>query len=213
MTDQLPIFYSFRRCPYAMRARLALAYSNVQLEHREIILKNKPAPMLEASPKGTVPVLVLVDGTVIDESLDIMLWALAKNDPDHWLPHKPQPREPAQSELIMTLIEENDQVFKKHLDRYKYADRFPEHPQSFYREQGELFLQKLDERLAVQPFLMSEQITLADMAIAPFVRQFAHVDRDWFYQSRYQHLQRWLTQFLASDLFQSIMKKKPLWKA
>ena len=190
-----------------MRARLALTYSGVQLEHREIVLKNKPASMLEASPKGTVPVLVLQDSSVIDESLDIMLWALQKSDPDNWLPE-----EEKYSHQIMSLIEENDQVFKKHLDRYKYADRFPEHPQSYYREQGELFLDKLNVKLASQPFLMGNQATLADRAIAPFIRQFAHVDRDWFYQSRYQHLQLWLSQFLESELFQCIMKKWPLWE-
>ncbi len=189
-----------------MRARLALTYAEIALDHREIILKNKPSAMLEASPKGTVPVLVLENGSILDESLDIMLWALNQNDPDGWLPS-------SITDEIMSLINENDQVFKKHLDHYKYADRFPEHPQSFYREQGGIFLSQLDHVLASQLFLMGDKPTLADMAIAPFIRQFAHVDRDWFYKSEYHQLQHWLTQFLESEIFFKIMKKWPLWQA
>ena len=199
----LPVFYSFRRCPYAMRARLAIAVSGVDVEHREILLKNKPAAMLEASPKGTVPVLMLSDGRVIDESFEIMEWALAINDSENWL---------AVSEQAQALIQENDQVFKKHLDQYKYADRFPEHPQSHYRELGEGFLNKLEQRLQNQPFLMGSRFTLADAAIAPFIRQFAHVDRDWFFSSEYKALQAWLNRFLESELFINIMKKHPVWE-
>nr|WP_062268227.1 glutathione S-transferase [Endozoicomonas arenosclerae] len=201
-----PILYSFRRCPYAMRARLALTYSGSELEHREILLKNKPQAMLEASPKGTVPVLVLPEGKVIDESLDIMLWALAVNDPQNWLPESSEDKS-----AIMALIKKNDFEFKSQLDRYKYADRHPEHPMEYYRSQGELFLEQLDSLLSNQDYLMGDKLTLADMAIAPFIRQFAHVDRDWFYSTRYENLQQWLKAFLESKLFIQIMIKHPVW--
>jgi glutathione S-transferase len=189
-----------------MRARLALTSSGIELEHREIILRNKPESMLAASPKGTVPVLIVAENRVIDESLDIMLWALSINDPQGWLP--------ANTEAvtkIRSLIQENDSVFKPNLDRYKYAGRYPEHPQDYYRSQGEVFLQTLETRLTEQRFLMGDSMTLADAAIAPFIRQFAHVDREWFFSSSYEHLKNWLTRFLESELFLDIMKKHPLW--
>ena len=201
-----PILYSFRRCPYAMRARLALTYTAIPLEHRDILLKNKPQAMLCASPKGTVPVLVLSDGKVIDESLDIMLWALAINDPQHWLTENLNDRAE-----VMALIQKSDLEFKPLLDRYKYADRHPEHPMEYYRTQGERFIELLDCKLSNQNYLMGDEVTLADMAIAPFIRQFAHVDRNWFYSTPHQGVQRWLTKFLESELFLQIMTKHPLW--
>ncbi|WOG26591.1 glutathione S-transferase [Endozoicomonas sp. 8E] len=202
-----PILYSFRRCPYAMRARLALTYSGISLEHREILLKNKPQAMLCVSPKGTVPVLVLPEGRVIDESLDIMLWALAINDPENWLPGNPGDRAE-----IMALIRKSDVEFKPRLDRYKYADRHPEHPMEFYRTQGEEFIALLDSKLSNQNGLMGDRVTLADMAIAPFIRQFAHVDRNWFYSTPYWRVHQWLKRFLESGLFLQIMGKHPLWE-
>ncbi|AZC37266.1 glutathione S-transferase [Pseudomonas chlororaphis] len=194
--------YSFRRCPYAMRARLALRYSGVPLEIVEVSLKAKPAEMLALSPKGTVPVLS-VDGRVIDESLDIMRWALAQHDPQDWLLKDDGPAQ----QRIEALIEENDQVFKLHLNRYKYAERYPEQPMEYYRGQGELFLRQLDELLSQRDYLLAEHPSLADMALAPFVRQFAHVDREWFAQTPYRHLQRWLQRFLESELFVAVMAK------
>ena len=190
------VLYSFRRCPYAMRARMALRYSGVPLSIVEVSLKAKPAQMLAASPKGTVPVLVCADGSVIEQSLDIMHWALARHDPDNW-------SQPGCNELI----EANDTTFKVLLDRYKYAIRYPEHPMAFYRAQGAEFLQRLEDVLTRSPYLAGPALSLADVALAPFVRQFAHVDRDWFAQAPYPHLNAWLERFLASELFSSVMRK------
>ncbi|CAI8822376.1 MULTISPECIES: glutathione S-transferase [Pseudomonas] len=190
--------YSFRRCPYAMRARMALRYSGVPVEIVEVSLKAKPAQMLAISPKGTVPVLD-ADGQVIDESLEIMHWALAQHDPDDWLL--------GGDSRIAELIEANDQVFKIHLNRYKYAERYPEQPMEVYRAEGALFLQKLDELLEGRDYLLTAHPSLADIALLPFVRQFAHVDRDWFAQTPYVRLQAWLQRFLESELFTGIMKK------
>ena len=190
--------YSFRRCPYAMRARMALRYSGVPVDIVEVSLKAKPAQMLAISPKGTVPVLD-AGGQVIDESLEIMRWALAQNDPDDWLL--------AGDSRIAELIEANDQGFKVHLNRYKYAERYPEQPMEVYRAEGALFLQRLDESLEGREYLLADHPSLADIALLPFVRQFAHVDREWFAQTPYPRLQAWLQRFLESELFTSIMKK------
>ena len=190
--------YSFRRCPYAMRARMALRYSGVPVEIVEVSLKAKPAEMLAISPKGTVPVLD-ADGQVIDESLEIMRWALAQHDPDDWLL--------GGDSRIAGLIEANDQGFKVHLNRYKYAERYPEQPMEVYRAEGALFLQQLDELLEGRDYLLSDHLSLADVALLPFVRQFAHVDREWFAQTPYVRLQVWLQGFLESELFTAIMKK------
>ena len=190
--------YSFRRCPYAMRARMALRYSGVPVDIVEVSLKAKPAAMLAISPKGTVPVLN-AGGRVIDESLEIMRWALAQNDPDDWLL--------AGDSRIAELIEANDQGFKVHLNRYKYAERYPEQPMEVYRAEGALFLQSLDELLTDRDYLLTDHTSLADVALLPFVRQFAHVDREWFAQTPYVRLQVWLQRLLESELFTSVMKK------
>jgi len=192
------LLYSFRRCPYAMRARLALRYSGVAVRIIEVSLKAKPAEMLALSPKGTVPVLS-VEGRVIEESLEIMQWALAQHDPDDWLLQG----DPA----VLALIAENDQVFKHHLNRYKYAERYPEQPMEHYRAEGEVFLQKLEGLLAEREYLLAEHLSLADAALAPFVRQFAHVDREWFAGTAYDRLQAWLHRFLESPLFTAVMAK------
>jgi glutathione S-transferase len=202
----LPILYSFRRCPYAIRARMALHYAGLAYELREVLLSNKPAAMLEASGKGTVPVLCLPDGQVIDESVDVMLWALALNDPDGWLPAE-------QKGEVSQLIRENDFGFKIHLDHYKYWDRHPQHPQSHYREQAGTFLHRLELRLSANSFLMGDKPGMADFAIFPFVRQFAFVDKAWFDQSPYSRLQLWLQYFLESSLFRVVMRKSPPWQA
>lgn len=190
--------YSFRRCPYAMRARMALRYSGVPVDIVEVSLKAKPAEMLAISPKGTVPVLD-ADGRVIDESLEIMRWALAQNDPQDWLL--------SGDARVAELIEANDQVFKVHLNRYKYAERYPEQPMEVYRAEGEMFLRRLEELLEGRDYLLTDHPSLADVALMPFVRQFAHVDREWFAQTPYVRLQAWLQRFLESELFTSIMKK------
>ncbi|MGF6330340.1 glutathione S-transferase [Pseudomonas sp. BS3782 TE3695] len=194
--------YSFRRCPYAMRARMALRYSGVAVQIVEVSLKAKPAEMLALSSKGTVPVLS-VDGRVIDESLDIMRWALAQNDPQDWLLKD----DPQAQQRSAALIEENDQVFKVHLNRYKYAEHYPEQPMAVYRAEGEVFLGKLDELLEGRDYLLADHPSLADIALMPFVRQFAHVDREWFGQTPYVRLQAWLQRFIDSDLFTSVMAK------
>jgi glutathione S-transferase len=190
--------YSFRRCPYAMRARMALRYSAIPVDIVEVSLKAKPAEMLAISPKGTVPVLN-AGGQVIDESLEIMRWALAQHDPQGWLLDG--------DARIAELIEANDQGFKMQLNRYKYAERYPQQPMEVYRAEGALFLQKLNEMLKDRDYLLAERPSLADIALLPFVRQFAHVDREWFAQTPYVRLQAWLQRFLESELFTSIMKK------
>ena len=196
------VLYSFRRCPYAMRARAALRYAGCAVQIHEVSLKAKPPEMLERSPKGTVPVLVLED-QVIDQSLDIMHWALAQNDPDGWLliDNGDGRRD------IQALIEENDQVFKQHLDRYKYFVRHPEYPQEHYRQLGEMFLQKLEARLLNRDFLVADQVTLADIALAPFIRQFSAVDPEWFASCPYPMVRGWLQRFVDSELFKAVMVK------
>lgn len=202
-----PVLYSFRRCPYAIRARLAIKYAGQTVLLREVLLTDKPAEMLASSPKGTVPVLVLPGGRVIDESRDIMSWALSNHDPDHW-----QPLDQESQELADELMAMNDGSFKLQLDHYKYADRFPEHPAEFYRQQAEVFLQRLDRQLAQHRYLLSEQLSVADVAIFPFIRQFASVDRHWFDDSDYQALRNWLDDLLAWPLFKEVMHKYPRWR-
>ena len=199
-----PILYSFRRCPFAIRARMTLNYAALGVELREVLLRDKPPSMLIASPKGTVPILILPDGSVIDESIEVMRWALTRSDPDHWW------REDMATE-INTLVEENDLVFKRHLDHYKYADRYPAHPQEFYRDEAEKFLSQLEHRLVLKRYLMDDQLTFPDVAVFPFVRQFAFVDKTWFDQAPYPKLQAWLQSFLDSELFSAVMKKFPVW--
>jgi glutathione S-transferase len=194
----LPLLYTFRRCPYAIRARLAIKISDVEVEMCEVDLRHKPQAMLDCSPKGTVPALQLVDGKVLDESLDIMRWALAINDPESWMNDSAEARE---------LIAQNDSSFKQNLDRYKYADRYPEHSIEHHREQAELFLRLLNDRLTNQKYLMSDKPSFTDMAILPFVRQCANVDKEWFYASPYTDLIKWLDGLLQSDLFIAVMKK------
>ena len=192
-----PILYSFRRCPYAMRARLALAVSGTRVELREVRLKAKPAEMLAVSSKGTVPVLVLPDGRVIDESLEIMRWALAINDPEGWLERDD-----------IGLIAANDGAFKDHLDRYKYPQRYAVDPLA-YRTLGVEFLREIDSLVAVGDRLGGGARGLNDAAIIPFVRQFAGVDPRWFDAQALPHLRAWLDDYLGSDLFASIMRREP----
>ncbi|WP_298089554.1 glutathione S-transferase [uncultured Sphingomonas sp.] len=194
-----PILYSFRRCPYAMRARLALAVSGVRYELREVRLSAKPDAMLAISPKGTVPVLRTADGAVIDQSLAIMRWALLLRDPDDWLARD----DPA-------LVASNDGSFKYHLDRYKYPDRHGSDATK-HRDLGLLFLRELEVRLAAAGLLAGIRMGIADAAIMPFVRQFAAVDREWFDTLTLPHLQAWLAAHLASDLFQRIMYRVAPW--
>jgi len=206
--SQLPILYSFRRCPYAMRARLActLFLQPQSLELREVVLKNKPQELLDISSKATVPVLQLNNGEVIDESRDIMIWALNQADDVLNLQYLPLHLQLEIDELI----DENDGTFKWALDHYKYADRFEE-SEEHYRSLGEVFLTKLENLLEKNRYLFTSEMSLADIAIFPFVRQFAHVDKEWFEQSQYSKLIQWLSELLESELFRSIMEKYKSW--
>ncbi len=196
----VPRLYTFRRCPYAIRARLAIAVSGVMVNSQEVALRNKPAEMLAISPKATVPILHFADGRVIDESLDIMRWALGINDPEHWLLA-------ADTQESKSLIAQNDTSFKRDLDRYKYPNRFPEGVAADYRLACEDFVALLNARLVTSRFLMGHTFSLTDAAIVPFIRQFAHVDKDWFYQSRYRDVIQWLDACVGSPIFNDVMKK------
>lgn len=203
------ILYSFRRCPYAMRARMALIYAGVEIELREILLKSKPEAMCLASPKATVPVLITDSGAVIDESRDVMLWALGKNDPQSWL-HRLSNRE---QQVIVELIDHNDLIFKPWLDKYKYSVGYPERSEGDYRAQAEHTLQKYEQHLEGRKYFLGNRLSMADIAIFPFVRQFVFVDKAWFDNSQYQRTKMWLTDLLASKLFGLAMEKHAPWQS
>jgi len=202
-----PILYSFRRCPYAMRARAAIISSGLSVELREVELRNKPESMLVASSKGSVPVLVLPDGKVIDESWDIMLWALRQNDPHGWLGENE-----CHAKAALPWVTENDTTFKHCLDRYKYPQRFPETSQIAYRTECEQFLHKLEQRLSTTHHLLCETFSVADAALLPFVRQFVAVDNEWFSTAPYPNVRAWLNKFTSSELFILVMQKFSVWK-
>jgi len=200
------VLYSFRRCPYAMRARMALHVSGLNYEHREVLLRDKPKTMLEASPKGTVPVFITEDSQVIDESLDVVFFALQHNDPENWLEN-----------YDSTLVEQIDGPFKHHLDRYKYASRYKDNAKRgevdhSHRKAAEKTLVILESHLNETPFLSGKKQSLTDIVIFPFIRQFAAVELDWFSQ-RFPALQNWLTYHVESPLFKTIMVKHKLWQA
>ena len=215
-TAPCPVLYSFRRCPYAMRARLALLVSGQVCEWREVVLRQKPPELLQASPKATVPVLVFADGQVLDQSLDIMLWALARHDPQDWLLGQGQASGEGKGEALSTAlawIARCDGDFKPQLDRYKYPHRFGLDDAAPARQSGAVFLNALNVGLLKHPHLMGEGLSLADMAVAPFVRQFAHTDPVWFAQQPWPALQQWLTRFETSALFAQAMQKTPPWQS
>lgn len=197
----MPILYSFRRCPFAMRARMALYISGIELEHREILLRDKPEEMLAASPKATVPVLILPDGEVLEESLEIMRRALTQNDPENWL-----------DGLDEGLITANDGPFKALLDKYKYPNRHQISDATIPRDKAMEHLQQLNERLKQQSFLTGDRRAFTDIALFPFLRQFAATDQDWFDRQPFSALQVWLKTLVNSPLFEAIMVKHPLWK-
>ncbi|RQO48720.1 glutathione S-transferase [Variovorax sp. KBW07] len=207
-TAALPVLYSFRRCPYAMWARLALVASGQRCELREVVLKNKPADMLAASPKGTVPVLVTPEGAVLEQSLDVMRWALQRNDPQRWL----QP-DAGTLEDMLALVATCDDEFKPQLDRYKYPGRFADEDAqgSAARERGARFLRELEARLSATAHLAGTHATLADAAVMPFVRQFAMVAPAWFDAQPWPRLHAWLSGWTASDLFARAMHKYAPW--
>ena len=196
-----PILYSFRRCPYAMRARMALWAAGVTVTLREVKLAAKPPALIAASPKATVPVLVLTDGTVIDESLGIMRWALARSDPEDWLAGDDA-----------GLIAVNDGVFKHHLDRAKYPGRYDEDDVTDYRAAALALLAPLETRLESAPYLCGERRSLTDIALFPFIRQFAAIDPEWFAAQPLPRLAAWLEGHCASVLFASVMPKFAPWQ-
>lgn len=203
------ILYSFRRCPYAMRGRMGLKASGLTYEHREIILRDKPQEMLDASPKGTVPVFIKEDGAVIEESLDLLNWALSQNDPFGWLD--------CDLDRANSLITANDTGFKHHLDRYKYASRYSDDARRgdtdlSHRLEAEKHIQNLENRLLDGPYLLGEKQSLADIAIFPFIRQFSNVEPNWWGSAPYPNARNWLTRHIESTLFTDIMTKHPLWK-
>lgn len=202
--DTRPILYSFRRCPFAMRARMAIAASGVQVRLREIVLRDKPEAMLEASPKGTVPVLVLPEGGVLDESLDVMLWALDLNDPEEWLA--------CDTAETFALVDENDGPFKHHLDRYKYASRYESEDARDHRDAGEVILRSWDARLREHGQFFGPAPRFPDIALFPFVRQFRIADKDWFDAQDWTALKDWLFGHMESPRFKAVMTKYPLWK-
>lgn len=214
MPNPLPVLYSFRRCPYAIRARLALAASGQSYELREVVLRSKPQGLRDASPKATVPVLVLPPCTavsapqnkVLEQSLDIMLWALQQHDPGAWLA-------PTHGTLadMGALIAECDGPFKQALDRCKYPNRYPETDPYAERAAACAWLASLNARLCATPYLHGHHAALADMAIAPFVRQFAGINPEWWDTQPWPHLQQWLARWQASDLLASVMHKLPAW--
>jgi glutathione S-transferase len=187
---------------------MALYYSNVKVELREVALRDMPPELLACSPRATVPVLVLPDGSVLEESRDIMDWALAQHDPERW---RPRPGSPVAA-TARHLMDANDFDFKPRLDRYKYADRYPHHPATWYRSQGERFLEDLAQRLMRHDWLLGRRMSIADVAIFPFVRQFALVDRDWFDASARINLHNWLEGLLHAELFTAVMCKYPQWR-
>ncbi len=184
---------------------LLLAKQPVML--RAVVLKNKPPEMLEASPKGTVPILVVEETTVIDESLDIMIWALERNDPQDLLYNSDDEALPK----MLELIHRNDKKFKVLLEKYKFAKRYREMSEIYYRRQCEVFIHHLEQRLTAHKFFMGDTPSLADYALLPFVRQFAKVDRRWYLQAPYPNLQAWLIEHLNSRIFSKTMTKYPLW--
>jgi len=197
------ILYSYRRCPYAMRARMALKYASIEVEIREISLRDKPASMLQISPKGTVPVLQLGD-LVIEQSVEIMHWALEQSDPDGWLS--------VDQQLANTWLNTNDGPFKKLLDQYKYPNRHPElNPQEVLDSAVALMLDPMETVLRKQAFLMGEHLSWIDVALFPFIRQFSMVNLEQFETLPLPKLKHWLTKQLESKLFQSVMHKYPVW--
>ena len=207
MLSNAPILWSFRRCPFAIRARLAIAASGQIVQLREIRLRDKPAAFLAASPKGTVPVIDLRDGTVIEESRDIMMWALGANDPDGWLNISQQ-----QPDKVKTFLDNVDGPFKHDLDRYKYASRYEVSAAWQHRENGAQFLAELDWSLGSTGALSGSGLGFLDFAILPFIRQFRIADPNWFDSQPWPHLHRWLQEFLGSAAFLRVMLKYPPWQ-
>ena len=212
--NALPILYSLRNCPYAMRARIAIFKAQQSVLLRDLVLSNKPKALIAASAKATVPVLVLPNSTVIDESLAVMLWALKATDPDDLLHQHNDDESTNKSALsaMLTLTQTFDDEFKVCLEQYKCAKRYREHNIVECRQACEQYIQQLEQRLNNHVFLMSDNESLADIALLPFIRQFARVERQWYLQSPYPKLKQWLNNYLQSPMFTKVMAKYPLWE-
>lgn len=203
-----PVLYSFRRCPYCMRAHMALKQAGIKVELREVKLSDMPEEALALSAEATVPILMLADGTVFTESWDIVKWALSQNDPEQWLGQADEFSLDAEM-----LIETSDFSFKQDLDHYKYADRYPEQSAEHYRQACEEFIEELEDRLNDHQHLLADQLSLADIGVFPFVRQFSLVDKDWFDAAPYPKVQTWLEHLINTELFQQVFQKHECWKA
>lgn len=203
-----PILYSFRRCPYAIRARYTLSLLNINVEIREVTLKNKPAALLELGGRSTVPQLICEKGVRYPESMDIIRWAMAK--------HQSKQTSPSYSEVeeraITAWLFQTDHRFKYWLDKYKYADRHPSFSQAYYRSQGERLLRRLELKLTHRAYLLGDNMTIADVLVFPFIRQFRGVDQTWFDQSQYNNVKRWLMEIIEAETFAKVMVKLPAWQ-
>lgn len=198
-----PLLYTYRRCPFAMRSRMALLVAGIAFDAFEIVLKDKPAQLLQLSPKGTVPVLCLSDGVVLEQSMDIMQWALMQHDARAWWRR-------AQTKENLGLVACNDGAFKYHLDRYKYPERYADVEVGDHRRMAvEMLLQPMEARLLQSAYLGGSAPCAADIAIFPFIRQFAAVAPSWFALQPLPALQAWLRAWVASPLFAACMVKLP----
>jgi len=207
---ELPILYSLRNCPYAMRARIAIFKSQQGVQLRDVVLSDKPDDMLAASPKGTVPVVILADNTVLDESLDIMLWALKRSDPNDLLLSNSATDKNMLADML-ALIQQFDDEFKTCLEQYKCAKRYRENNIEQCRQVCEVYLSDLEDRLTQHCYLMSDHESLTDISLMPFIRQFSRVERQWYLQSPYPKVRQWLNNYLQSPMFTKVMAKYPLW--
>jgi len=205
--NNLPIIYSLRNCPFAMRARIAIYKSQQPVLLRDIVLKDKPQEMLVASPKGTVPVLITPNGTVIEESFEVMLWALSMSDPDDLL----FSGDDEMLASMQTLIYRFDNEFKRCLENYKCAKRYSETNVIECRQACEAYIAQLEQLLTAHQYLMADRESLADIALLPFIRQFARVERQWYLQAPYPHVRQWLNHYLQSKMFSKVMTKHQLW--
>ena len=203
----LPILYSLRRCPYAMRARIAILLAKQPVLLRDVVMKNIPEELLAVSPKRTVPILLIEDSHVIDESVDIMIWALNQSDPNNLLIKN----HPDAFPTMQTLINRNDNEFVESLEKYKNAVRYHAPEETSHRQQCERFLSPLEQCLAKQEYLMGASPSLADYALLPFIRQFSRVDRKWFVKTPYSNLNRWLNTHYQNPIYSKAMTQYPQW--
>ena len=204
----IPILYSFHQCPFCLRARVALKYASLKIILRDVELNNLPAEALAVSSHATVPSLVINDDEYLDESWDIVKWAVQQDDSDNWLGE-----DNAYLQDAEMLLEINDHSFKEDLKGYKDREHHPEQPMPYYRQRGEEFLEELNEMLVENNFLLAPHITIADIGVFPLVREFAMVDKVWFDKTPYPKLQAWLENIIDSEWFKAAMQENEIWQA